>query len=287
MKAIRILGVMLLVAGCDCGDGSATDDPGDDPGDDTMDGSTTDEDGSTEPTDGFASNPDSPFMTDPETGCVLCPDGECCACDDGEDNDGDGFIDGLDGECTGGFDDDEDSYATGIPGDNVDFCQDCFFDGNSGQGDDDCAYHEDCLSTGSPPGMGGGDCFSCEVSDTCREFCGARTPNGCDCFGCCTVERDDGSTVDIFLADTCDLENLDDEEACPRCFKSEDCYNDCGECELCLGKTIEDLPESCYDDPDGGTPTYTCDNGEQVCDEATPCPTGYYCQTGCCLPTII
>ena len=35
------------------------------------------------------------------------------------------------------LDNDESSFATGIPGDNMDACkQDCFFDGNSGMGDD-------------------------------------------------------------------------------------------------------------------------------------------------------
>ena len=60
-------------------------------------------------------------------------------CSDGIDNDGDGKIDYDDPECVGGLDNDESSFATGIPGDNVDACkQDCFFDGNSGMGDDGC-----------------------------------------------------------------------------------------------------------------------------------------------------
>jgi hypothetical protein len=68
-------------------------------------------------------------------------------CSDGKDNDGDGLIDSRDPECTGPLDNDEGSFATGIPGDNVDpKWQDCFFDGNSGGGDDGCRYSTGCLT---------------------------------------------------------------------------------------------------------------------------------------------
>ena len=67
------------------------------------------------------------------------------ACSDGIDNDGDGLIDYNDPECVGPLDNDEGSFATGIPGDNVDPCkQDCFFDGNSGLGDDGCEWQLKC-----------------------------------------------------------------------------------------------------------------------------------------------
>src|SRR5690606_26909529 len=79
----------------------------------------------------------------------LC--GGTCACSNGVDDDGDGKVDGFDEECTGAADDDEGTFATGISGDNVDpKWQDCFFDGNSGAGDDGCRYHTDCL-TGDLP----------------------------------------------------------------------------------------------------------------------------------------
>ena len=73
-------------------------------------------------------------------------------CSDGIDNDNDGRIDYADPECVGPNDNDESSYATGIPGDNVDACkQDCFFDGNSGMGDDHCLWQLKCdpLSQGA------------------------------------------------------------------------------------------------------------------------------------------
>ena len=66
-------------------------------------------------------------------------------CSNGIDDDHDGLTDYFDPECVGGLDDDESSFATGIPGDNMDACkQDCFFDGNSGAGDDGCDWQLKC-----------------------------------------------------------------------------------------------------------------------------------------------
>lgn len=250
---------------------------------------------------------------------VLCGSTPC-ACSDGLDNDGDGVADGFDSECTGPFDNDEGSFATGIPGDNVDpKWQDCFFDGNSGAGDDRCRYHTDCL-TGDRPA----DDPSCVLSAACVEFCQPLTPPGCDCFGCCEVPFD-GSTVHVVLANTCSLAELDDEGKCPRCEPSSACNNECGECEICLGETAADLPDSCGSTPttpttppgdgpdagptptpttpttptqpgtptgdpgDAGTPTNpdeptpinSCDNN-QPCTADSACASGSYCRLGCC-----
>lgn len=217
---------------------------------------------------------DSPFVTN-DAGRVLC-DGTPCACDNGEDDDGDGLTDGNDPECTGPYDDDESSFATGIPGDNVDFCQDCFFDGNSGMGDDGCQYHSSCLYGEAPPMAGGAGCFDCKVGKECRDFCQKRTPNGCDCFGCCDVRRADGSSVSVYLASTCSLDQIDDEQACPRCTPTTDCNNECGRCELCPGRTVDDLPADCNDEP-------ACEGTAPTCNEERPCPTpDLYCRQGCC-----
>jgi hypothetical protein len=218
-------------------------------------------------------------------GTELCGDAGC-VCSNGLDDDDDGVADGQDPECTGPYDDDEGSFATGISGDNKDpFWQDCFFDGNSGAGDDKCRYHTQCLT-----GEKEQDDPDCGVSAACLEFCGARTPNGCDCFGCCTVNVG-GTVADIQVDGSCSSENIDDEEACPRCTKSAECGNTCGTCELCPGKTVADLPEECMPGSGGagaggagGGPGYTCDGGEQVCGEGLPeCEIGTYCALGCCI----
>lgn len=215
-----------------------------------------------------------------------------CICANGVDDDDDGLIDGFDPECTGPFDNDESTFATGIPGDNRDpKWQDCFFDGNSGAGDDDCRYHTDCLTGDKEPSDP-----DCKLTDACIKFCAPLTPNGCDCFGCCTVTLGNGETMDILTGTECSLDKAEDASACPVCVKSETCGNTCGRCELCPGKTIEDLPEDCSPTTgtggagsggapsDPGDPGYSCDGGEQVCGpDLPPCMLGGYCSLGCCL----
>src|SRR6185295_2832893 len=126
------------------------------------------------------------------SGTLLCGN-HVCHCSNGIDDDGDGTIDGFDVECTGAIDDDEGSFATGIPGDNRDpKWQDCFFDGNSGAGDDRCRYPTGCLT-----GELSQDAPACAVTETCRNNCQPRTPNGCDCFGCCSVQLPGQGHVDI------------------------------------------------------------------------------------------
>jgi len=202
------------------------------------------------------------------------------ACTDCEDNDGDGLVDAFDPECSGPLDDDEGSFATGIPGDNIDFCQDCFFDGNSGHdegdGDDGCQYNTECLYGREPQGPGQAQCFSCEVSATCVQNCGQFTPNGCDCFGCCQVFDESGGVHTVLLEASCSLDTLGDEDACTTCVQSQDCVNDCKPCEICIGR---DAPaEDCeYDEPE-------CPEGRLACTPDLMCPDDYYCLTGCCVP---
>ncbi len=207
--------------------------------------------------------------------------GKVYACGDGEDNDGDGKIDLDDPECTGPCDDDEGSFQTGIPGDNVDCKQDCFFDGNSGQGDDKCLWDLKCdpENPGEHVGCaytGGNNCNNMPPNQSphCIMFCLQYVPPGCDCFGCCTVQTPDGP-VDIFLNShpDCSFDNLD---ACQTCTQSEDCVNKCepAECELCFGQ--DELDPDCKE--------AECPNDAPSCQSNADCPTDYYCFQQCCYP---
>jgi hypothetical protein len=240
------------------------------------------------------------------------PGGMCTAgsaqCNDCVDNDADGKIDGFDPECTGPLDNDESSFATGIPGDNIDpVQQDCFFDGNSGAGNDGCNQHVCCLLgamskaecttlvTGivnNPQTVGNNynkdECFaplgSVAVPQQCKDVCGPITPPGCDCFGCCT-ECDDQGCVDIVLnpavSPDCDSTTIHDDTKCKPCTKVADCGGgNCGgsTCILCPGQDPSDLPDTCN--------TPTCPIGTMPCDAAGQCPEGTYCSTGCCIGII-
>ena len=208
-------------------------------------------------------------------------------CTDGIDNDNDGLIDAADPDCTGPLDNDESSFATGIPGDNMDPCkQDCFFDGNSGQGDDGCDWNLKCDpaspgGTSCPYNAGFNNCPTTQ-SQMCVNFCTALTPNGCDCFGCCVIS---GVDHPVYLASTCSFANINDTTKCPACTQNTACTNTCGHCELCFGQTT--LPADCT--PDSGTPTPTCSNNYQACvptqvDPTGGCPSTAYCLSGCCIP---
>ncbi len=209
---------------------------------------------------------------------VACS-GQVWSCGDGTDNDSDGKIDLEDPECTGPCDDKEDSFQTGLPGDNMDCKQDCFFDGNSGQGDDGCIWSLRCdpENPGANVGCeytGGQNCNNETQTDNCIMYCTQFVPNGCDCFGCCTVDTGNGE-VNVFLGSgpDCSLTSLD---ACESCTPSTDCGNPCDpmDCELCFGES--ELPEGC-DEPGG------CEGG-LPCTVEEDCPVDFYCLTGCCLP---
>jgi hypothetical protein len=256
-----------------------------------------------------------------------CTPGGSVECSDCVDNDSDGKIDGFDPECSGPLDDREDSFATGIPGDNIDATmQDCFFDGNSGAGNDGCNQHACCLLQAGGATMDTSDdkaacamlapnsdeskyvraeCYqpfgNTPVPTKCKMNCGPLAPPGCDCFGCCTVcqvSTDPTSCRDIALnpqiSPNCDSSNITDpgpdgqdppplgtgDEPCKRCVKT-DCGNtECGveECVLCPGQDPSTLPTSC----NGGI----CPGDIMECAADGSCPTGTYCQTGCCIGII-
>ncbi|MBW2735904.1 MAG: hypothetical protein JRH20_26255, partial [Deltaproteobacteria bacterium] len=171
-------------------------------------------------------------------------------CFDGIDNDGDGKIDSDDPECTGALDDSEAHFGNAIPGDNVDCKEDCFFDGDSGSGNDNCFWDITCddLDPRAPKCTFNGtlnpltDPTCVSTPDTCLDFCQPISPNGCDCFGCCEMPVTDPDTLIttqefIKLSDTCNASNLTDTDACRRCLQVPACLNPCEHCELCIGKT--------------------------------------------------
>jgi hypothetical protein len=246
-------------------------------------GATADASGGVDFSDADPNAPDA----GPSAGCTASGS-QCNNC---LDDDGDGLFDGNDPECTGLIDDDESSFETGIPGDNIDDkIQDCFFDGNSGAGDDKCKFHTCCildLMGGScpaelqPPNFNPADCV---VTQSCIANCAPLTPPGCDCFGCCTVC--DGATCrDIFtnpaVAPDCTIDVLTDQTKCPACIKTEECGTDCNplECILCPGQTPEDLPDECNGNP-------TCPDGIAPCTQTADCLAGEYCTNGCCIEGI-
>jgi hypothetical protein len=254
-----------------------TDSTGEPPATDGSGSSAGDTAGSTD--DG---NDDAGVVPDGETPCGNM----VYACGDQMDNDGDGFFDLFDPECTGPCDDDEGGFQTGLPGDNVDCIQDCFFDGNSGQGDDGCFWDLTCDPANPGGALKGINCeydasASCDNlphnAKMCEQFCSQFVPPGCDCFGCCTVALDDGTTVDIFLNSSpdCSLANLDACESCTS--QADECGHPCepGTCELCFGQTDADLPDECD--------TNECTN-ELPCNVNEDCPTDFFCLQDCCYP---
>src|SRR6185503_3337307 len=105
--------------------------------------------------------------------------------------------------------------------------------------------------------LGGNRCPSPQAAP-CLEKCRPLTPNGCDCFGCCTfdalhgrADEDGGEWVWLGsgVGDCPDGEGtgafdlLGDTSACHPCIPVADCFNDCGVCELCFGR--DELPPEC------------------------------------------
>jgi len=216
-----------------------------------------------------------------------CPPLSCggyvYACTDGEDNDADGFVDLQDPGCISVCDDDEVAFSSQVGWGNFDCNWDCLFDGNSGQGDDECLNRLGCDP--ESPGELIGCAYpghmneppSCAdwpepLSEMCREFCQPFVLPGCDCFGCCTITTDDGP-IDVWLDSStdCSLENL---AACQPCTsRIEECGNVCGGCEICIGQS----------EPIDGCRENFCENGER-CSTQDDCACGEMCILGCCLP---
>lgn len=289
---------------------------------------------------GWDASPDGPVQIS-DGGVVITEDGgttfvcypTSCAghvleCGDCQDDDGDGRVDWRDPECLGPCDNSEgpglDSAVGGTVGASCGV--DCYFDFGNGPGNDDCHWDHRCdpLNPEAPacsyePGrVGGSDCPATQ-SQKCEDYCKPYTPNGCDCFGCCTfpalANSGDGGaplyvwigTLDSSNASTCTLADVADPDKCRPCTPAGNCLNECGRCEICVGKP--EVPEDCYAPPDagsggsagtggsagvagaagsGGTGGYPgqCPVGITPCGlpGQAACTADEYCLTGCCRP---
>jgi hypothetical protein len=286
---IFIMFLAALAAGCGNGDGSNEDAALED-GEEGADGSDTsvDDGGGDAPADGVDDTVPADIDYDDSWFSDVCNIFYCQAphvyqcgnCLDDEEEP-DGAIDSHDSQCLGPCDNNEAGFNTEIPGGNSAPCkQDCYFDQDSGDGNDQCKWDHRCDEL-QPlelnPCNYDVPCDDCDCegwfeaqSETCLELCLPLVPNGCDCFGCCELR---GSGEYVFIGSPgCSLDN---EENCTPCTYVPSCYNDCGYCEICLGKT--EIPADCFPDD-------RCPPGVQACGLPgdPPCPEGYYCITGCC-----
>jgi hypothetical protein len=307
---VKLGALVVCVAVMACGGGNPSNNPGGDGGGGGDGSGTVDApaDTSSDGTVDTAPTPDGGTAGDAPGGGPCTPGGAQCA--NCADDDSDGRIDGFDPECSGPLDNDEATFATGIPGDNKDAInQDCFFDGDSGAGNDGCNQHVCCLLqatttqqcaaalvgiVNNPQSEASkfdpATCFppigTATVPSQCQNVCGPLAPPGCDCFGCCTIcDPATNQCYDIAInpatSPECTPQTLSDPTKCKTCGKVADCGAPCGgsTCILCPGQDPNDLPPEC-----GGAPT--CPDGTQACDANGNCPAGSYCSTGCCIGII-
>jgi hypothetical protein len=250
-------------------------------------------------------DPDGIPVTD-DTGSFTCYQGICAGhlleCGDCEDNDDDGLVDSHDPECLGPCDNTEGpGLFSDVGGATGTSCGvDCYFDFGNGPGNDDCVWDHRCdtLQPELPTCpldedlIGGKQCPDVQ-SEMCGDFCKPYTPNGCDCFGCCTFPElatagPDGGPGFVWIGEldednvsTCTFADIMDNEKCPPCTPIDNCYNSCETCEVCLGKPLP--PAECF--ADAGTPTTQCSAGIQPCglEGQAPCAATDYCISGCCV----
>jgi hypothetical protein len=205
-----------------------------------------------------------PDAAEPEA-CVItqCQD-KLYECGDCLDNDGDGLTDMDDPECLGACQNSEATFAGAIPGQNNAPCKhDCYFDQDTGPGNDDCHWDHRCDPLEPQNGcefdpdvdIVGTD-LTCnelgvEQSQACQDFCVPLTPPGCDFFGCCEIPAGTGNYIWIGSEDengdpSCDSTSVWNPARCHACTPLGDpYYQPCGPCELCAGMT--ELPPECQD----------------------------------------
>ena len=251
---------------------------------------------------------------------ILC-DGKSMVCGDCLDNDGDGLVDDNDPECLGPCDNTEgDVLLAGVPGEDGNTCgADCYFDVGNGSGSGECKWDRRCdplepkvdPSGANPqclydPALIDNENYCPEIQpEGCEDSCGPLTPNGCDCFGCCTFPElvgmgPQGTDGYIFLGSetkadggTCTLAEVTNPERCFPCTPAGNCLNTCEKCELCLGKT--ELPPECFPGSGGSSGSGGSggmggsDGGERCPVDKEPCglpgdaECAGFCLTGCCI----
>jgi hypothetical protein len=226
---------------------------------------------------------------------VATCDGMIWQCGNCMDDDGDCMVDSNDPECFGPCDNNESGFKGEIPGQNQSPCKhDCYFDDDSGSGNDDCYWSHECdplepsaACDYDPDANIPGSPMSCdEASATqsmlCEDICGPLVPNGCDCFGCCEVFLDGGGSVTVFLGSqdaggdgSCSMADVEDPNECHPCTQVPACLNTCEGCEICFGQ--DELPPGCTEQD--------CSVEQQPCGliGQDPCPVGEFCLTGCCV----
>lgn len=240
--------------------------------------------------------------------------GHVYACGDLVDNDLDGLVDSLDPDCLGPCDNTEDSLFGGIPGQTGPACKvDCYFDQDSGPGNDNCYWSHECdpnevAPTFYPEPAEGDQCeysgpgtvlpptgktcaeLNAEQSQACHDYCGPLTPNGCDCFGCCELPANSGAFVwlgseGVDGTTVCTLDKLGDPTICHPCAPVADCLNDCDPCEVCIGKPTPDPGCNPGSGGAGGGSGSQCPQGVQECGQPNQaaCPNLFACVTGCCI----
>ncbi len=238
---------------------------------------------------------------------TIC-DGRLLECGDCRDNDEDGKADWRDRECLGPCDNTEGpALISDVGGVTGSTCHvDCYFDyGNGmGTGSDDCWWDHQCDPLEPEASICPYDervvrneqfCPD-EQSELCEDICLPFTPNGCDCFGCCTFPElgglgEDGGDAYVWIGakddsnvGICTFDAILDEEKCPRCTPQGNCLNECGRCEICIGKPT--IPDDCFNDE--GDPEGQCPEGVTPCglEDQAPCDPGFWCVSGCCQETV-
>jgi hypothetical protein len=244
--------------------------------------------------------------------------GHVLECGDCVDNDGDGRVDSHDQECLGPCDNTERAdLLTGVGGETGGPCAaDCYFDFGNGPGNDDCMWDHRCDPHEVAPDFypegpactyqpNPGPSINCPMTQSmrCHDFCRPLTPNGCDCFGCCTFPQlagtgPGGGPGYVWLGSlgpdgggSCTFDRITDPAACHPCMPVGDCLNDCGPCEVCIGRPMP--PPECFPQPsDGGVdvpdagppPGMQCPPDLQPCGlpGQAECQFGFYCVSGCC-----